>query len=215
MARTTPRRPARAVGRAGPEDAMRTAIAGLGVLAPLRLDLVRAAGPPAGRAGRGRRRRGCSRPTRRGHGTAGRSMPQRSCVRAASRSSRWRWPPQTGPGRAYSAAEAASAAAEELRLTGEAVPSTWRAVASSGRPVTARTWWRYMPAREAEALMVAGDRSAAAEVLRTADAVAASLGARPLREAIASLARGRLDLDEPAPPTSNRLPPRRRRTRTG
>ena len=54
--------------------------------------------------------------------------------------------------------------------------------------------------------MVAGDRSAAAEVLRTADAIAASLDARPLREAIASLAtRARLDLDEPVP-DADRLP---------
>ena len=107
---------------------------------------------------------------------------------------------QTGPQAAYSAAEAASAAAEDLRLTGEAVASTWRAVAEQWDACRRPYLAAYMRAREAEALMVAGDRSAAAEVLRTADAVAASLDARPLREAIASLAtRARLDLDEPGP----------------
>jgi DNA-binding CsgD family transcriptional regulator len=103
---------------------------------------------------------------------------------------------QHGPQRAQSAAEAATAAAEDRRLAGDATPETWRDVAdrwqACGRPYLTA----YARAREAEALLVSGDRQAAEAVLRDADTIAAGLGARPLRGAIASLAaRARLDLE--------------------
>ncbi len=122
---------------------------------------------------------------------------------------------QRGPQRAHSAAEAAAAAAEDRRLAGDATPDTWREVADQwqacGRPYLTA----YARARQAEALMVAGDRLAAEAVLRDADTIAAELGARPLRGAIASLAaRARLDL-EAAPATEEPPPGRRPPTRTG
>ena len=181
-----------------PEDALRTAVAGLAVLAPLHwtwylLRLHRLGAWAAADVAEIARARRDPAMERRAIEAAATMRASRGPIVAMALAV------QTGPQAAYSAAEAASAAAEDLRLTGEAVPSTWRAVAEQWeachRPYPAA----YMRAREAEALMVAGDRSAAAEVLRTADAIAAGLGARPLREAIASLAtRARLDLDEPA-----------------
>ncbi len=181
-----------------PEDALRMAVAGLAVLEPLRWTwhLLRvhrlAAWAAADVAEVARARRDPA-------------MEQRAIDAAASlRASREpivaeTLAAQTDAQAAYSAAEAASAAAEDLRLTGEAVPSTWRAVAEQWEACHRPYLAAYSRAREAEALMVAGDRPAAAEVLRAADAIAAGLGAAPLREAIASLAtRARLDLDEPA-----------------
>ena len=182
-----------------PEDALRTAVAGLAVLEPLGwtwylLRVHRLAAWAAADVAEVARARRDPAMERRAIDAAATMRASREPIVALTLAA------QTGPQAAYSAAEAASAAAEDLRLTGEAVPSTWRAVAEQWeachRPYPAA----YARAREAEALMVAGDRSAAAEVLRTADAIAASLDARPLREAIASLAtRARLDLDEPAP----------------
>ena len=57
-----------------------------------------------------------------------------------------------------------------------------------------------MPAgARAEALLATGDKAAAAVALRNADEIATSLGARPLAEAIASLARrARIELPDPA-----------------
>ena len=182
-----------------PEDALRTAVAGLAVLEPLGwtwylLRVHRLAAWAAADVAEVARARRDPAMERRAIDAAATMRASREPIVAMTLAA------QTGPQAAYSAAEAASAAAEDLRLTGEAVPSTWRAVAEQWEACHRPYLAAYMRAREAEALMVAGDRSAAAEVLRTADAIAASLDARPLREAIASLAtRARLDLDEPGP----------------
>ncbi len=82
------------------------------------------------------------------------------------------------------------AEAEDGRLDGhQRPPTTWRAArerwASRHNPYLA-AWCGW---REAEANLGAGDRAAAAGALRAAFATAAELGARPLREAIESLAR--------------------------
>jgi DNA-binding NarL/FixJ family response regulator/tetratricopeptide (TPR) repeat protein len=180
-----------------PEDALRTALAGLAVLEPLRwtwylLRVHRLAAWAAADVAEVARARRDPAMEQRAIDAATTMRASREPMVAMALAS------QTGPQAAYSAAEAASAAAEDLRLTGDAVPSTWRAVAEQWEACHRPYLAAYMRAREAEALMVEGDRARAAEVLRTADTIAAGLGARPLREAIASLAtRARLDLDEP------------------
>jgi DNA-binding CsgD family transcriptional regulator/tetratricopeptide (TPR) repeat protein len=106
---------------------------------------------------------------------------------------------QSGAQRAISVAESASAAAEDLRLAGEATPEAWADVAALWAGCRRPYPTAYARAREAEARLVAGDRAAAESTLREADGIAAQLGARPLRAAIAQLAvRARLDLEAPA-----------------
>ena len=161
-----------------PEDALRTAVAGLAVLEPLGwtwylLRVHRLAAWAAADVAEVARARRDPAMERRAIDAAATMRASREPIVAMTLAA------QTGPQAAYSAAEAASAAAEDLRLTGEAVASTWRAVAEQWDACRRPYLAAYMRAREAEALMVAGDRSAAAEVLRTADAVAASLGAPP------------------------------------
>jgi DNA-binding NarL/FixJ family response regulator len=91
-----------------------------------------------------------------------------------------------------------TAAAEATRIAGRPDPSAWRAVAEAwtafDRPYfSALARWR-----EAEAALAAGDRAAATVALRLADAGAAGLGARPLREALEALARrARIALEAP------------------
>ncbi|SSC24451.1 LuxR family transcriptional regulator, partial [Klenkia terrae] len=87
--------------------------------------------------------------------------------------------------------------AERGRLHGRVDPAAWAAVVAAfdGRDVHERARSR---AREAEALLAAGDREAALDAARDAHAVAQQLGARPLRARVEALARrGRLDLGLP------------------
>ena len=96
------------------------------------------------------------------------------------------------------AADRMTAAAEATRIGGRPDPAAWRAVADAWvafeRPYfAALARWR-----EAEAELAAGDRAAATEALRLADAIAAGLGARPLREALEALARrARIAIEAP------------------
>ncbi len=87
--------------------------------------------------------------------------------------------------------------AEQERLHGRAAPEAWRAAVGAfgyGHVYEqARCRWRL-----AEALLAAGDREAATAELQQAADVAVRLGAAPLREAVAALARrGRLAVDLP------------------
>jgi DNA-binding CsgD family transcriptional regulator len=94
------------------------------------------------------------------------------------------------------AAEVATVAAEESRLRGSSDPSAWHEAAERWF-ARVRPYHRgYARWREAEASLEHGDRAAAAEALRDAGGAAASLGARPLHDAIAALARrARIPLD--------------------
>lgn len=96
------------------------------------------------------------------------------------------------------AAEVAGAAAEETRLLGAGDPAAWRESVTRwqarGRPYPAA----YARWREAEASLANGDRAGATVALAEAYATAVRLGARPLSEAISSLARrARLPLRPP------------------
>jgi DNA-binding CsgD family transcriptional regulator len=96
-------------------------------------------------------------------------------------------------------AERATADAEDTRLHGDTDVAAWTAArerwSTLDRPyLLAYTGWR-----EGQALLAAGDKPAAILALRRADAIATSLGAHPLADAIASLARrARIDLPDPA-----------------
>ena len=159
------------------------------------LDVVPAPGPPAGGVGRGRHRRDRPRPARHGRrGASGRGGGDPPRVPGGDRRSDAR--PAAGSaagvlrGRGRDGRRRGSAAGR--RCHAGHLARRRRAVAGVGRPYLTA----YARAREAEALLVAGDRVAAEAVLRDADAMAAELGARPLRGAIASLAaRARLDLE--------------------
>lgn len=102
-------------------------------------------------------------------------------------------------------ANAALARAERSRLAGASDPTSWRAATeywdALGEPYSAA----YARFRVAEALLGAGDRGDARELLRAAHVVAAALGARPLREEAESLARrARISLEPaPAPPVGD------------
>ena len=108
---------------------------------------------------------------------------------------------QSGAQLDQTVAEVSMAEAEDGRRTGPNSPDDWR---------VARERWEdrhnpYLAAwcgwREAEAHLGAGDRAAATGALRTAFATAATLGARPLREAIESLARrARIEIVKPPAP---------------
>ena len=87
--------------------------------------------------------------------------------------------------------------AEAARLRGDTAPELWRAAVEAfgfGHVYEeARSRWRL-----AEALLAAGDRSAAAEQARAAHEVAVRLGAQPLRTAVEALVRrGRLGVALP------------------
>jgi len=87
------------------------------------------------------------------------------------------------------AAEAATAAAEESRLHGTTDPAAWREAAARWS-VRERPYHRaYASWRESEASLAAGDRGDARESLRTAAEIAERLGAGPLADEIAALAR--------------------------
>jgi DNA-binding CsgD family transcriptional regulator/tetratricopeptide (TPR) repeat protein len=89
--------------------------------------------------------------------------------------------------------------AERTRQAGPADPAGWAAAAAAwerlGQPYRAA----YAGYRQAEALLAAGDRDTAAQVLGRAAAITGRLGARPLDSEIRALARrARLDLAPPA-----------------
>ncbi|WP_092799462.1 helix-turn-helix transcriptional regulator [Klenkia marina] len=102
-------------------------------------------------------------------------------------------------------------AAEHARLRGTGDPAAWAAAGAEFGPAQvweqARCRWR-----EAEALLVTGDRGRAADRVRAAHAVAVSLGAQPLRARLEALARrGRLDVGlagRPAPDAAAVFTPR-------
>jgi ATP/maltotriose-dependent transcriptional regulator MalT len=103
---------------------------------------------------------------------------------------------QTGAQAADTAAESVTADAEDLRLVGELDPAVWRDVVERWQARRKPYPTAYSLARLAEALAGAGDRAAATEALREAEAIARELGARPLRAVIVSLAaRARLSLE--------------------
>jgi DNA-binding CsgD family transcriptional regulator len=87
------------------------------------------------------------------------------------------------------AADRMTAAAEATRVSGPPDPSAWRAVAEAWTAFDRPYFAALARWREAEAALAAGDRAAATAALQLADAAAASLGARPLREALEALAR--------------------------
>ena len=96
---------------------------------------------------------------------------------------------------AMTIAEGALADAEDTRLRGSSDAAAWAAARESWAKVMRPYLEAYAAWREGEAYLVDGDRAAAATALRSAHATASELGARPLREAIESLAkRARIDL---------------------
>jgi DNA-binding CsgD family transcriptional regulator len=104
--------------------------------------------------------------------------------------------------------EAATVAAEDGRLRGFSDAATWRDAA--GRwAVRERPYHRaYACWREAEAGLAAGDRSAATQALRAAAEIAARLGARPLGDEVAALARrARISLEHRTVPAGGGEPP--------
>jgi ATP/maltotriose-dependent transcriptional regulator MalT len=103
--------------------------------------------------------------------------------------------PADGPAHREITAEADLIAVEVDRAAGRDQAASWAAVADRwaaiGRPPLAA----YARWRQAEAALVAGDRAAAGPPLIEAGRIAADLGARPLLEAVRSLAaRARLPL---------------------
>ena len=97
------------------------------------------------------------------------------------------------------AANRLTAAAEATRVDGRSDPAAWRAVAEAWEAFERPYFAAYARWREAEAALAAGDRAAATDALRLADAGAERLGARPLRDAIEALARrARISLSAPA-----------------
>ena len=96
---------------------------------------------------------------------------------------------------AMTIAEGALADAEDTRLRGSSDAGAWAAARESWAKVMRPYLEAYAAWREGEAYLVDGDRAAAATALRSAHSTASGLGARPLREAIESLAkRARIDL---------------------
>ena len=101
-------------------------------------------------------------------------------------------PPTTPSGRAW----LATSEAERARVDGRVEPAGWTAAATAWAAVPMPSWLAYARMREAEAQLIAGDRDAAGVAIRAAAALAADVGAEPLRVAIDALARrGRLDLE--------------------
>jgi DNA-binding CsgD family transcriptional regulator/tetratricopeptide (TPR) repeat protein len=95
--------------------------------------------------------------------------------------------------------------AERTRRQRPADPAAWAAAWAAAVAAWERLGQPYRAAyagfRHAEALLAAGDRDAAAAVLRRAAEATGRLGARPLDSEIHALARrARLDLAPPAPP---------------
>ena len=95
----------------------------------------------------------------------------------------------------------ATADAERARLERGPAVDLWRAAADRWRGRGNPYLVAYCRWREAEALLGDGDRGAATAALRAAHAIAAGLGAKPLRESIEALAtRSRVELAETGAP---------------
>jgi DNA-binding NarL/FixJ family response regulator len=110
---------------------------------------------------------------------------------------------QSGRAADETRAEAATADAEDTRLLGTPDPGAWREALTRWRARERPYLVAYVRWREAEACLAVGDRAGAADALDEAAAVAGDLGARPLLEAIDSLAaRSRIRLGQ-----SSRIPP--------
>jgi DNA-binding CsgD family transcriptional regulator/tetratricopeptide (TPR) repeat protein len=95
---------------------------------------------------------------------------------------------QTGTAGDESLAEASTAMAEDSRLVGSLDPDPWREVLARWRDRDRPYLVAYVLWREAEASLAVGDRAAAVQSLSEASSISARLGARPLLEAITSLA---------------------------
>jgi DNA-binding CsgD family transcriptional regulator len=92
--------------------------------------------------------------------------------------------------------------AERDRGDSSDTPRSWAAALAVWRDLRAPYLIGYCLLRYAEALLAAGDRAAAGQAVREAHATAAGLGAAPIAEQAAALARrARLPLDDGAPPT--------------
>jgi DNA-binding NarL/FixJ family response regulator/tetratricopeptide (TPR) repeat protein len=106
------------------------------------------------------------------------------------------------------AAWLALAEAEYLRVQAKARPDAWAHTAATWDRLERPPLAAYCRWREAEALLDAGaSRAEASEPLRTAHAVAARIGARPLRQEVELLAeRARLDLAAPEPESPGEEP---------
>ena len=105
---------------------------------------------------------------------------------------------QTGPAAGETSAEAATAAAEGTRLLGASDPAAWREALARWRGRQRPYLVAYVRWREAEACLAVGERAAAVDALSESEEIATGLGARPLLEAIGSLAeRSRLRLVRP------------------
>jgi DNA-binding CsgD family transcriptional regulator/tetratricopeptide (TPR) repeat protein len=90
--------------------------------------------------------------------------------------------------------------AERARGDSSDAPQPWAAALAIWRDLGAPYLIGYCLLRYAEALLAAGDRAAAGQAVREAHAIAAGLGAAPIAEQAAALARrARLPLDDGAP----------------
>ncbi len=96
---------------------------------------------------------------------------------------------------AMTMAEGALADAEDTRLRGSSSAVAWATARERWTDVERPYLQAYAAWHEGEAHLADGDRTAATTALRSAHATASELGARPLREAVESLARrARIDL---------------------
>ncbi len=113
---------------------------------------------------------------------------------------------QSGNQAGVTGAEAATADAEDTRLRGTSDAGAWHEARDRWTDLQRPYVGAYAGWREAEALLEAGDRAAAAPVLRDALDSAMRLGAKPLAAALQSLARrARI---EPEPITLPAVSPR-------
>jgi DNA-binding NarL/FixJ family response regulator len=87
------------------------------------------------------------------------------------------------------AAERATLVAEARRVGERPSPAAWRAAAEAWEAVERPYAVAYARWREAEAALATGESGTAPSALRDAHAIATRLGALPLRDAVAALAR--------------------------
>jgi DNA-binding CsgD family transcriptional regulator/tetratricopeptide (TPR) repeat protein len=91
------------------------------------------------------------------------------------------------------------AAAELARIDGQLDAAEWHAIAEAWTAFDRPYFAACARWRQAEAALSTGDRATATVALRQADAIAAELGARPLRDAVEAIARrARIALQPPA-----------------
>jgi DNA-binding NarL/FixJ family response regulator len=112
-----------------------------------------------------------------------------------------RWP--DGPPPAEAIAVEAHCAAELTRAQGTPDPDAWAAAVQRFEALGFPFEVAYARSRQAEALVLRGDRAGAGAALREAAAIAGELGAALLEAEVQGLARrARIALDEPASPTA-------------